>query len=134
MSLVIDIAILVLLVGVLAYAWIVERRVRVLMQALRELEPMIGSFSAAVDRSEGAVSMLKTITRNVSAPFGDRVSRQAPPPQQPEARREREREQHDDSPYQPARERSAQQRPAGAVPMKSELVRGFFETVRSREA
>jgi len=121
MSLIVDIAILLLLVGTLAYAWVVDRRVRKMMQALRELEPMIGSFSDAVDRSESAVSVLKTLGQTVQAPFGGR--RQPAP--EPERR---------DASFRTVREQPERSRPTSAIPVKSELVRGFFETVKSREA
>lgn len=121
MSFLIDIAILVLLVGTLTYAWVLDRRVRVLMAALRELEPMIGSFSAAVDKSESAVSALRSAGEEAS---------------EVRSRRQREPElSRGDSPsFRTTRERP--NRPAGtaSVAGKSELVRGFFETVRNREA
>lgn len=114
MSLVIDIALLVLLVGTLAYAFIVERRVRVMMQALRELEPLVGEFSAAVDRSESTVSVLKSLGQSVQAPFARREAEAPTAPTQQTAR--------------------SAPRSSTGIPMKSDLVRGFFETVRSREA
>lgn len=125
MSFLIDIAILVLLVGTLTYAWVVDRRVRVLMAALRDLEPMIGSFSAAVDKSESAVSALRAAGEQAADVRGRRqrepeVSRDAARGEAPSFRTTRERP----------------TRPAGtaSVSGKSELVRGFFETVRNREA
>ncbi|GAA4228904.1 flagellar motor switch protein [Sagittula sp. NFXS13] len=111
MSFLIDIAILVLLVGTLTYAWLVDRRVRTLMHVLREMEPMIGDFSAAVDRSESSVSALRSLGQKA----------------EPERQRE-------EPSFRSTRERP--KRPAGATKAtgKSELVRGFFETVREREA
>ncbi len=50
MTFVIDIAILVLLVGTLTYAWVVDRRVRSLMRVLRDMEPMIGTVTDYVKR------------------------------------------------------------------------------------
>ena len=41
----IDIIIIVLLVGTLVYAFILDRRVRKLMESLREMEPMDGAIS-----------------------------------------------------------------------------------------
>ncbi len=124
MSLVIDIAIFVLLIGTLAYAWFVERRVRILMQALRDLEPMIGDFSHAVDRSQSAVSMLKTLGQSVQAPFAARKAPPAEPAPQPAP----------DAAFHTNRDRPARSSGVTGIPVKSELVRGFFETVKSREA
>jgi len=123
MSLIVDLAILALLAGTLAYAVVVDRRVRKMMQALRDLEPMIGSFSEAVDRSESAVSVLKSLGQSVQAPFG----RPRPP-------REEEPAPRPDAAFRTVREQPERSRPAAGIPVKSELVRGFFETVRSREA
>lgn len=123
MSLIVDLAILALLVGTLAYAFIVDRRVRKMMTALRELEPMIGSFSDAVDRSESAVSVLKSLGQSVQAPFG---RGRAPAKEDEPARR--------DAAFRTMRDQPERQRPSSAIPVKSDLVRGFFETVREREA
>lgn len=121
MTFVIDIAILVLLVGTLTYAWVVDRRVRTLMRVLREMEPMIGNFSEAVDRSESTVSVLRSL------------GQEAEPKPRPQREREPEMTRPEPS-FRTTRERPA--RPAGATKAsgKSELVRGFFETVRQREA
>ena len=130
MSFAIDIAVLVLLVGTLGYAWLVDRRVRRLMEAMREMEPMIGSFSQAVDRSESTVSALRA-AREV-APL-----RKRPEPPRPEARAEAAPETSDPG-AEPAfrSKREPAPRPADATPIsgKSELIRGFFDTVRQREA
>ncbi|MCT4369508.1 flagellar motor switch protein [Yangia mangrovi] len=130
MSFLIDMAILVLLVGTLTYAWVVDRRVRVLMAALRELEPMIGSFSAAVDKSESAVSALRAA--------GQQAGEQAA---ESRARRHREPElsrsdaARGEAPsFRTTRERPNRPTGTASVSGKSELVRGFFETVRNREA
>jgi hypothetical protein len=130
MSFAIDIAVLVLLVGTLGYAWLVDRRVRRMMEAMREMEPMIGSFSQAVDRTESTVSALRA-AREV-APL-----RKRPEPPRPEARAEAAPETSDPG-AEPAfrSKREPAPRPADATPIsgKSELIRGFFDTVRQREA
>lgn len=123
MSLIVDLAILALLVGTLAYAFVVDRRVRKMMQALRELEPMIGSFSEAVDRSESAVSVLKSLGQSVQTPFA-----------KPRPAREEEPAPRRDASFRTVRDQPERSRPAAGIPVKSELVRGFFETVRQREA
>lgn len=126
MSFVIDVAVLILLVGTLGYAWVVDRRVRKLMVVLREMEPMIGSFSQAVERSESTVSAL-------------RAAREAQPRARAEARVETRSEPRPEAARKEPAFRSSRERPSRppeATPLngKSELVRGFFETVRQREA
>ncbi|WP_235856067.1 NUDIX hydrolase [Mesobaculum littorinae] len=89
----IDGLILALLAGTLAYAWLVDRRVRVLMQTLRDLQPMVGEFSAAVDKSESSVDHLRSVAREMAerqaragaapaspAPAADRAERRIVPP------------------------------------------------------
>lgn len=125
MSLIIDITILVLLLGTLAYAFVVDRRVRKMMTALRELEPMIGSFSDAVDRSESAVSVLKSLGQTMQSPFGGR--RAAPEREEPEPPRR-------EASFRTVRDQPERRSNVSAIPVKSDLVRGFFETVKSREA
>ncbi|MBE9637153.1 flagellar motor switch protein [Salipiger mangrovisoli] len=126
MSFLIDIAILVLLVGTLTYAWVVDRRVRVLMAALRELEPMIGSFSAAVDKSETAVSALRVAGEQAA----DARSRRH---REPELSRG-DAARGESASFRTTRERPSRPVGTASVSGKSELVRGFFETVRNREA
>ena len=111
MSFAIDIAVLVLLVGTLGYAWLVDRRVRRMMEAMREMEPMIGSFSQAVDRSESTVSALRA-AREV-APL-----RKRPEPPRPEARAEAAPETSDPG-AEPAfrSKREPAPRPADATPI-----------------
>lgn len=132
MSFAIDVAVLVLLVGTLGYAWLVDRRVRRLMEALRAMEPMIGSFSQAVDRTESTVSALRA-ARDMS-PLRKREPRL-------EARSDRRAEPKTEAPDEadePAfrTKRDVEPRPAEATPVagKSELIRGFFDTVKQREA
>ncbi|WP_163851568.1 flagellar motor switch protein [Pseudooceanicola aestuarii] len=129
MSLLLDLAIIVLLIGTLIYALIVERKVRTLMRTLRELEPMIGDFSAAVDRSESSVSMLKSLGQSLPGGLGGR-GRTAPA----EGTAAGAAEGRDSGQFRSMRDTSGRAAKVNTVPMKSELVRGFFETVRSREA
>ena len=68
MSYLIDLLILGLLAGTLGYAFIVDRRVRRLMSVLREMGPMVGKFSEAVDKTEDSVSLLKQVSEKVKAP------------------------------------------------------------------
>lgn len=128
MSLIIDVVILVLLLGTLGYAFVVDRRVQKLMRALHELEPLIGDFSAAVDRSEGTVSRLKSLSQAVQAPFTHKRQPAAPRPE-PEAAPRRA-----DPAFSTVRDQPERPVKANSIPVKSDLVRGFFETVKSREA
>ena len=117
MSILIDALILALLIATIGYAFLVERRVRTLMQALGDLHPAVMAFSDAVDRSEGSVEELRAL----SAPWKGREnqhSRRASIP----GRAESEPEQ---SP--PARE-------LFRVPEKADLIRSFFESAREKQA
>lgn len=118
MSYMIDVLILVLLAGTLGYAFLVERRVRALMRILRDMEPMVGEFSAAVDKSENSVTMLRAVTEKVRTPFSGGSKT--------------DEESADVVSFRSTREQPS--RPVGVtrVSGKSDLVRGFFETARSR--
>ena len=61
----IDMIIIVLLVGTLAYALVLDRRVRNLMAILRDIEPVVGAFSSAVDQSTRSVEELRNISKAV---------------------------------------------------------------------
>ncbi|WP_323765179.1 flagellar motor switch protein [Marinovum sp.] len=125
MSFAIDIALVVLLLGTLGYAWLVDRRVRRMMEALREMEPLIGSFSQAVDRSESTVSALRA-AREV-APLRKRADTRT------EARPESEAPSSEPA-FRTKREPAPRNPEATPIAGKSELIRGFFDTVRQREA
>lgn len=107
-----DLMIIALLIGAVGFGLVIDRRVKRLTAALRELEPAVLRFSSAVDRSAASVSTLKTA-------FHEPQARPAP-------RRE------------PTLARSG-----GSVDFaggtaridgKADLVRSFFDSVRSREA
>lgn len=127
----IDIIIIVLLVGTLVYAFILDRRVRNLMASLREMEPMVGAFSSAVDQSTKSVEEL----RDLSA----KAQRAEPPVQKlpPQPR-------HVPAEAAPAGQTPAEKRAARlkgrsqvrgqtAVQGKSELVRTFFDITKERK-
>ncbi|MGY3439990.1 flagellar motor switch protein [Marinovum sp. KMM 9879] len=122
MSFAIDLAVLAVLVGTLGYAWMVDRRVRRLMDALRDVEPMIGNFSEAVERSESTVSALRA-ARDNAQPLR---RAEAEAPAQPAAKPEPS--------FRSNRDRAAAAAEATPIAGKSELIRGFFDTVRQREA
>ncbi|MCA0922638.1 flagellar motor switch protein [Pseudooceanicola nanhaiensis] len=117
MSFLIDMIILALLAGTLIYAFLVDRRVRMLMAALRDMQPLVANFSEAVDRSEKSVTQMKTMATDISEPRRTHAA--------PEARSE------------PATlsfrsVRDPQRAPTGVARLrgKSDLVRGFFETAQ----
>lgn len=140
MALLIDMIILLSLAGTLGYAFLVDRKLRSLMEALRTLEPVVGQFSAAVDRTENSVRSLQaagadgaTKARGDEPPVRRSMSTasawntlaaaaKAAPGQQ--------RQPVSETPSQPAQLPPGVQRVTG----KSDLVMGFFETIRNREA
>ncbi|WP_282025168.1 flagellar motor switch protein [Limimaricola cinnabarinus] len=126
MTLLIDAMILAMLAGVLAYAWMVDRRVRFLMETLRELQPMISAYAAAVDKSEESVRDLASATRSLTeAPAAPRA--QPAPPAKPAPRT-------GDKAARAARARArAQAAGITRVTGKTELVQGFFDSVRERD-
>lgn len=128
MSLLIDLLIIALLAGVLAYAYLVDRRVRRLVTVLRELEPVVGKFSDAVDKSEDSVAAMKTVTQALET--GIRRPGTPETSDKPEAK-----------PAEPGVVTFRSQRPSetaakgiAQVSGKADLVRSFFDTARSREA
>ena len=110
MSQLIDALILLLLAGTLAYAFLVDRRVRGLIAMLHELQPIVGQFSAAVDRSESSVNAL----RDVAEGLEDDAAQPAP--------------------ATPKRKAAEPRAGVTRVTGKSDLVRGFFEATRGRGA
>lgn len=121
MSLLIDFVILALLAGVLGYAYLVDRRVRNLVEVLRQLEPVVNDFSAAVDKSENSVSTMKAMTETIA--------------QKVRRRTEHEPERADvDVAFRSQRTPSAPPSGVAALKGKDELVRSFFDSVRRREA
>lgn len=137
MALLIDMIILLLLAGTLGYAFLVDRRVRALMAALRTLGPVVGEFSAAVDRTQSTVGFLRgESAARPAAKRGDeprltRAASGASAPGEPTSQGDA------DTARKPGAARSAEpsasQLPPGMtrVTGKADLVRGFFETVRS---
>ena len=107
----VDAIILILLVATIGYAFMLERRLRALMGALRDLAPTVNAFSAAVDRTEGSVQLLRSATKSA----GRRQRRN------PNARRG-----------------SSARRAAGTETVKAnakaDLIRSFFDTARGTRA
>jgi hypothetical protein len=55
----IDSLIITLLIASLGYGVMVTRRLKILMAAIKELEPLVQEFSIAVDKSESSVNEMK---------------------------------------------------------------------------
>ncbi|MEM9972708.1 MAG: flagellar motor switch protein [Pseudomonadota bacterium] len=117
MAILIDAIILCLLLATILYAFLVERRLRALKETLGELEPAIGEFSRAVDRSEGSVAQLRSAATNLTSDMP------APAPANPA------QAQRDLGPR-------AATRPTAAVrvPAKAELIQSFFDSAREGQA
>lgn len=124
MALLIDTLILALLAGTLGYAFLVDRRVRTLMAALEDLRPMVGEFSAAVDKSETSVSALKSMAQGLSEETARKRVADGPD------------ERRGSGSVRFSSCRAPRALPAGVtrVSGKADLVRSFFEATRGRNA
>ena len=111
MTAVMDIVILGLLATTVVYAFFVERRVRALIQALHEMHPTVMAFSHAVDRTENSVAELRLSTQEKLADSNS----------QPQ-----------DEPFKTRRQKPPKD--AVRVPVKAELIKGFFESARRLKA
>lgn len=110
MTLIINGLILTLLVGAIGYIFLVDLRVRKLLHALHGLEPMVGQFSNAVDRSETSLENYKSMEKAATAGPEDKEIFKS--------------------------KQSVGKSHVGwvSLPGKSELVRSFFETARGQES
>lgn len=144
MALLIDGLILTLLAGTLGYAFLVDRRVRALMAALEDLRPMVGQFSAAVDKSEtSARAMVDAARRNIDrsqpvlrspAPQSAESGPRAPASPAPVTAAPPAATSAEGAPlFSSSRGRDV---PGGVTRVrgKSDMVRSFFEASRSRSA
>ena len=118
----IDFIIVVLLIGTLVYAYLLDRRVRTLMLALREMEPMVGAFSSAVDQSARSIEDLSVAPRRAEPPLQRR--RGAAPADEPRPTQKTTAASPD--PKGPVRGQTS-------VPGKSDLVRTFFDITKERQ-
>lgn len=147
MALLIDMIILLLLLGTLTYAFLVDRRVRTLMAALKALEPVVTQFSSAVDRTEDSVKSLRaegaarSAAKREDEPPLTRAAAQGPNQTTPAPMTSAGSPTGGNpdlvfrSVRMPASSGAAQLPPGMArVTGKADLVRGFFDTIRSREA
>ncbi|MHA6327024.1 flagellar motor switch protein [Roseivivax sp. CAU 1753] len=122
----IDIVIVALLVVAIGFGMVLDRRVRRLTNALRELKPTVEDFSIAVDRSEDSVSALRSDFEPDAIPAAaPKAEQEMDRPSSLLSFRSRRVE----TPVPPAK-------PSGVknVDGKADLVRDFFETARSRQA
>ena len=121
----IDIVIIVLLIGTLAYAVVLDRRVRKLMQTLREMEPMVGAFSEAVDLSAQSVDDLRKLSETAIRAEPQVARKPAAPAKAKPSLSPAQR-------LAAAREKTPV-RGQASVPGKSDLVRTFFDITKERK-
>ncbi|WP_341233015.1 flagellar motor switch protein [uncultured Sulfitobacter sp.] len=120
----IDVIIVVLLIGTLVYAYILDRRVRNLMLTLREMGPMVGEFSNAVEQSTKSVEDLRSLST---------AARRVEPPVKKTRQGMVDREQVKE-PVMPEPVKVRKQvRGQTSVPGKSDLVRTFFDITKERK-
>jgi hypothetical protein len=120
----IDAVIIVLLIGTLVYAYILDRRVRNLMLTLREMAPMVGAFSSAVDQSTKSVEDLRTLSA---------VTRRVEPPMKKTLRPMAERDMASAPQKEAPMKVKNPVRGQSSVPGKSDLVRTFFDITKERK-
>ncbi|MEH6655749.1 flagellar motor switch protein [Loktanella salsilacus] len=131
MSAVIDIVIMVLLVGTLTYAVILDRRMRKLMATLRDMEPMVTAFSNAVDQTTRSVEDMRDLSE--AARHAVAAAQEVPKSTPKTIRTSTLTDQT------PAQQRAARLRAnepvqwQTPVPGKSELVRTFFDITKERK-
>ncbi len=118
-TLIINGLILTLLVGAIGYIYLVDLRVRKLLLALRELEPMVGQFSSAVDRTETSLEKLKA-AKTATAEDADQKTETGQAGKRSTLKSKQDSDKNN----------------VGwvSLPGKSDLVRSFFETARGQES
>lgn len=119
MTIIINGMILALLIGAIGYTYLMDLRVRKLLVALNELEPMVGQFSKAVQQSETSLKKFKqaTVQKKLTATAPKSAGKSS------------------DTPVNKKKltfetNRKPRQNHVGQIslPGKSELVKSFFET------
>ncbi len=132
MAILIDMTIMALLAGVLGYAVLVDRRVKILMERLRELQPLVSELSAAVDKSENSIRDLNSAaTAMARSPAVARPVAQSTPAADKTAAAAAER-----APATPATDKGRAASASGLTRItgKTDLVRGFFDKVRNQDS
>ena len=114
MSLLIDLAIVVSLMAAMSYSLVLSNRLNKLMKILRDLEPAISEFSQAVDKSQSSATGLRAAAIQLAEEVGQAKGRTQPAAAEP-----------------PSRTRALPSAPASESD-KSDLVRGFFNTLQER--
>jgi hypothetical protein len=106
--------ILTLLIGAIGYTYLMDLRIRKLLVALKELEPMVGQFSKAVKQSETSLEKFKQAsTLNPTEEAADPV--------------------YNKKQLSFETNRKPRQTQVGQISLsgKSELVKSFFETAEN---
>ena len=112
-----DAIIIVLLAGTTLYGYWVSRKVKKLMSALNELEPLVQAYAMAVDKSEDSVNLMRSgVVAAATAKATADLEKVEPLKEEPE--------------FHPRR--SAPENGLGIQSLsdKKDLVRGFFEQTR----
>ena len=123
-AMIIDGVIVLLLAGSLIYGYRVSRKVQILMQTLRELEPLVDQFSFAVDKSEASVNNMRA---SITEAERKAETRPRDAYDEPEAA---------PSMHMPFLRKSKQEPEFPGVKVvrdKSDLVKRFFEASRSEQ-
>lgn len=116
-----DAVIVMMLIGGILYAHMVNRKVKRLVAALRELEPAVKEFSRAVDKSEASVSqMQRSLTQAIT---NDPPSRSA----------EMSSGTADQALFSSRRVAEVRDMGVKVIRDKQDLVRQFFDATRTRE-
>lgn len=120
-----DTVILVLLMGSILYGWLISRRVQRLMDVLRDMEPLVNSYSAAVDQSASAVTEMKTQIELAEKQEQAALAAQAQEQEAPEP---------EDASFVSQRAAARPRNVPGLqrVGGKQELVRMFFQSTEAR--
>ena len=116
-----DAVIVVMLIGGIVYAHMVNRRVKRLVAALHELEPAVQEFSRAVDKSEASVSQMQ---RSLIQANSDKAS---------SGRAQNAEETADNALFSSRRVADVRDMGVKVMRDKQDLVRQFFDATRTRE-
>lgn len=122
-GMIVDAVTILLLIGSITYGFLVSRKVRLLMQTLKELEPLVEAFSDAVDKSEHSVVLLRENLEEAHRQPAETPASQAPRPAE-------------GGTFSTRRDAGESQRDLPGMRVvrdKQDLVRAFFETSRTAE-
>lgn len=130
MTIIINGMILLLLVGAIGYTYLVDSRVRKLLLTLKELEPMVGQFSKAVEQSQSSLEKFKNATKQKAPTV--KAKQKAPTVK---AANKTSNAAVSENTLTFETSRKPKQKPIGQISSlgKSELVRSFFATAETSE-